>query len=245
MINQIEKLMDGVKLITLSLKANFHFISISPAAFMSAEDIEALSPADKEKLKEADMKVMVSKGSTIGFIVDKILYVKPEFFTGGKFHTVFLDNEFTIARETFKLNGVQAIPHDTVSKELLSELLILEKKSQTEPNPDNLKEMADRAAEIAEQLESDQSKKLLNNINTNLKNALDAVIDTEGELINKISANIKQMANSDDKNEVLTLYNATKAMIKKAPDTEELQSEVMYMEKIYAAKVKEPKSKKK
>lgn len=228
-VQALKQMMESIKLITLSNANSLHFVSM---------------PLDTSAPEE-DLKFMFTRNYLAGFIIDKILYVKAECYKGGKMHNIFFENEFKIAREFFGLNDVVPLPLNDDEMEKLGTLIQLQKSSEKETETTRLINMLDDAKEIAEVLQSDRSTKLVNMISDRLKIVAEQSKSSEGETINKINENNQAMANSSDKEEVQKLFDENKKLLLTIEGTNETKKLSSYMDKIYSAKIKAPKSVKK
>jgi hypothetical protein len=221
MISELKKMLESVKLITLSDKTSFHFLSMVPPGEEGME-----------------IKIMFSKGVTIGFILKDVLYILPQYFTGGRFNNIILDSEFKIARETFKLTDVISIPADEKDSALLAELMGLLMQAETTTDKTELSTMHERAKELADLLQNDYATKTASKIGTALSKSIEASQPSEGEIINTIQANNELIANSTNMDEINALYASTKALFSKIEDSNEVKKLSDYLEKIYSAKKK-------
>ncbi len=226
-IKDAVEMMDHIKLITLSEKTNFHFVSFQP---------------NDPKEKENDIKFMFTKSYLAGFIIDNVLYVKAECFKGGKFYNITFETEFAISREFFKLKDIRPIPLNTEEMDKYHRLMELHALSVEETSMDDLKKYCEEAKDLADELQGDASTKMLNEIEQKYMEVAELSKPKVGEVIIKVNDLIATMANATDKNEITKMYTEAKDLLKGIPETDETKKMSGYMDKIYSAKVKPAKS---
>lgn len=65
-----------------------------------------LAPQGLHVFISTDFKIVFSKGQNIAIILGEKMFVRPDFFTGGKFHNVIINQEIELVKNTFQVQEV-------------------------------------------------------------------------------------------------------------------------------------------
>lgn len=164
------------------------------------------------------MRIVFTRGFTMGVIIGDTYHVRPDFFKGGSRSNPHIDNETKLIMETYNLKRAVAIDPNPGVTEKLIYLGALVKQSETELDPEKLLPHVKEAEAIANELQSAEAKKMYSIINANYTKLTNIVKDDDIELMGIINEIFEEMQASSDDEEVAQLANKAAGYLSKLQD---------------------------
>lgn len=104
-----------------------------------------------------ETKIVFTKSHNIGYIENKTLFVHPDFMPGGKFNNVIIDQELELVKSTYKLIEITTEQTVTIAQNNLKELQDIKQKISVEKDLTTANALAERAENIAFELQTKES----------------------------------------------------------------------------------------
>lgn len=201
MLDEVRKMMGLIKLDTLLEKERLHVIH-SP------------NPEDHNQV----ISMVFSKQITMGVILEKVLYVHPDYFKGGRFHNVFYENEMNLVVKTYGLKAKMALDLDAVKLKALERISELRKKADTEIDIEKIELYAAEAESIAHDLQREESTKMFNEILKLKADLIEKSKPKESEQLAKIQELIEKAKTIKDPAELEPIMKEAADIMAKIPD---------------------------
>jgi len=218
MLSQIVDHLDEIKLTTLSAKHGLHVVSITDTNM------------------DENVKFIFAQNTCMGFIVTDRFFVKPEFFKGGKFYTIYKETEIKIVVDTYRLKSAEPLNFNSEILKKMDRLNSLYVQADSEVNLNTLEMMNEEAENLATEIQNESATKLFNVINEKYMKVLQASQPSESELKNKLANILDELQNAKEADSISQLMQYAREVLNTLPaGSQEVQAANVLISKMEEA----------
>lgn len=184
---QMLSLLEAVSVDVLVKDKGVNVVIIDAAGLspdISAEDLPDIYRA---------IRILTCRGQTIAMAIGKTLHVKPEFYKGGKYHNVFIDNEIKLMLKTYTLDRAIAVNFKEHQTDLFIELEAIAHQSEIEKDPERFYTIVERAKALATELNHADATRLQVEIFNNYKTFQEESSPDQEKLKDELRTIVEQM----------------------------------------------------
>lgn len=230
MNSQLQNILKAFKLDILSEKNKVFQLHIDNSYSGSGEDIPS---------EFRNMKIIFARDVTMGFILGKTYYVRPDFFIGGKHHNIFIEQETNMIKNMHQLEKVVAIEGEATQK--LIELEGLKNLALKEVDLMRLEDIKNAAELLAKDLENEFALKYFNEINKRYLAVYEANKPSDSELITDLLLVVEAIKSAETEEEIQSLLKSGQDLLTKLPEGEnEVRSAAIFIKDLVQKSLKGP-----